>query len=92
MDKSQQIALDDTSSELLADTARLIETMYGKQWSSEEIARHLTTYAFMRGSYTIATFAKEELRRHDELDDEQRLMPAPTAMPFTAPMTGLSRP
>ena len=72
MDKSQQIALDDTSSELLADTTRLIETMYGEQWSSEEIARHLTTYAFMRGSYTIATFAKDELRKHDELDDEQR--------------------
>lgn len=72
MHKSERISLDDISRDLLDSTARLIETMYGGRWSSEEIAHNLTTYAFMRGSYAIATFAKDELGKRDELDDEQR--------------------
>ena len=74
MSKSQQIPLDDVSKELLDSTAELIEAMYGERWSSAEITRNLTTYAFMKGSYAIATFAKEELGRCDELDDERKLL------------------
>ena len=72
MNESDHISLDENSRDLLERTARLIEAMYGDRWSREEVIRNLTTYAFMRGSYAIATFAREELGKRDELDDERK--------------------